>query len=215
VFGFQASQARGAADSARETAVAAQATAVAAKRQTEAQLNVTEAQRLAFAASSLPANQGEISMLIAIEALHLDENAVTYQIMQDRLLAFPYATTRLSGHTGPVYRAVFSPDGTRILTASDDKTARLWDTSDTLLATLHGHTGSVVSAVFSPDGRRILTASADRTARQYAVRSNDMLAIAECRVGRGLTAEEIQQFNVPTPLRFDYATRQCPAVIGK
>ncbi len=33
----------------------------------------------------------------------------------------------LSGHGDRVYRAVFSPDGTRIVTASFDKTARIWD----------------------------------------------------------------------------------------
>ena len=33
------------------------------------------------------------------------------------------------GHTYGVNSAVFSPDGTKILTASDDNTARLWESS--------------------------------------------------------------------------------------
>ena len=33
----------------------------------------------------------------------------------------------LSGHAGFVTSAAYSPDGTRIVTASDDKTARIWD----------------------------------------------------------------------------------------
>ena len=69
---------------------------------------------------------------------------------------------------------------------------------------------SIISAVFSPDGRRVLTASADGTARQYLVRAEDLLAIAACRVGRGLTDEEIKRFQVPTPLLFDLDKRQCP-----
>ena len=32
----------------------------------------------------------------------------------------------LEGHSEPVWSAVFSPDGARILTASDDTTARIW-----------------------------------------------------------------------------------------
>jgi hypothetical protein len=62
---------------------------------------------------------------------------------------------------------VFAPDGGRILTASDDHTARLWDRDDRLITTLQGHTEEVASAEFAQDGDRILTASADRTARLW------------------------------------------------
>ena len=44
------------------------------------------------------------------------------------------------------------PDGARVLTASDDHTARLWDAaSGQELQVLHGHEDSVLSVVFSPD----------------------------------------------------------------
>ena len=65
--------------------------------------------------------------------------------------------------------AAFSPDGKRIVTASEDKTARLWDaeTGKPIGEPLTGHTDGVSSAAFSPDGKRIVTASADKTARLW------------------------------------------------
>ncbi|MGH3937744.1 MAG: NACHT and WD40 repeat domain-containing protein, partial [Pseudonocardiaceae bacterium] len=72
----------------------------------------------------------------------------------------------LSGHTGSVWGGGFSPDGTRILTTSDDGTGRVWDAgSGEVLLTLSGHTGSVWGGGFSPDGTRILTTCADGTGR--------------------------------------------------
>jgi serine/threonine protein kinase len=66
----------------------------------------------------------------------------------------------LKGHTGRVRSASFSPDGTRIVTASEDQTARLWDVkTGTATLTLKGHASGVQSASFSPDGTRIVTAS--------------------------------------------------------
>jgi len=84
----------------------------------------------------------------------------------------------LSDHDGPVIGAAFSPDGTRIVTASGDQTARVWDVATaTQLAVLSGHTNGVYTASFSPDGQRIVTASRDRTARIWDATTGKALAV--------------------------------------
>jgi WD40 repeat protein len=72
----------------------------------------------------------------------------------------------LRGHESQLWSAAFSPDGSRIVTTSEDKTARIWDsTTAKQIAILRGHDASVYSAAFSADGSRIVTASEDKTAR--------------------------------------------------
>jgi tetratricopeptide (TPR) repeat protein len=75
----------------------------------------------------------------------------------------------LKGHEGAVNSAAFSPDGRRIVTASADRSARLWDaeTGKPMGEPLKGHEDAVLSAAFSPDGQRIVTASDDRSARLW------------------------------------------------
>ena len=82
----------------------------------------------------------------------------------------------LKGHGDAVKSAAFSPDGARIVTASSDGTARVWDAaSGEMLRELKGHGDAVKSAAFSPDGARIVTASEDRTARVWDAASGEML----------------------------------------
>jgi WD40 repeat protein len=71
-------------------------------------------------------------------------------------------------HNDAVDDASFSPDGTKIVTASDDGTARIWDvvTGKAIGKPLR-HEGRVNSASFSPDGSKIVTASEDHTARVW------------------------------------------------
>jgi dipeptidyl aminopeptidase/acylaminoacyl peptidase len=76
------------------------------------------------------------------------------------------------GHTEHVNSAVFSPDGKYVLTASWDKTARIYEvTSGKELLVLSMHKDHVNSAVFSPDGKYVLTASSDGKARIFYVKS--------------------------------------------
>jgi WD40 repeat protein len=74
----------------------------------------------------------------------------------------------LQGHTKEVTAALWSPDGSKVVTASADGTARVWDanTGQTLV-TLQGHKAKVLSVSWSPDGSRIVTTSEDRTARLW------------------------------------------------
>jgi len=63
-------------------------------------------------------------------------------------------------HAGPVRTVAFSPDGTRVVTGSLDKTARLWDVSTGApLGKSMPHERGVGSVAFSPDGTRLITTS--------------------------------------------------------
>src|SRR5262249_43232147 len=66
------------------------------------------------------------------------------------------------GHTDGVNSMVFSPDGTRLATASADKTVRLWDTHLGKQAlVLQGHQDSVLAVRFSADGQRLTSLGRD------------------------------------------------------
>jgi WD40 repeat protein len=67
--------------------------------------------------------------------------------------------------------AAFSPSGSRIVTATTDAAARIWDvTTARVIEVLLGHENPVRSAAFSPDESRVVTASGDKTARIWDAR---------------------------------------------
>jgi WD40 repeat protein len=77
----------------------------------------------------------------------------------------------LRGHRGRIADLAFSPDAALLATASDDRTIRLWRTSDwSERATLSGHGRAVADLAFSPDGRRLYSASYDGTLRRWDLR---------------------------------------------
>ena len=113
---------------------------------------------LAYLARSLslnPTNNAASTRLITLLAYH------SWMLPT---LTLPHADEPLS--------AQFSPDGTRVVTASSDQIVRVWDARNgkLLLGSLR-HLGAVHSAQFSSDGQRIVTASADQTAMVWDAQS--------------------------------------------
>jgi integrase len=86
--------------------------------------------------------------------------------------------SRLQGHSARIVSAAFSSNSKRVVTASDDTTARIWDAeSSKEIAVLEGHIDTVNAAGFSSDGKRVVTASDDTTARIWDGESGKEIAV--------------------------------------
>src|SRR5215471_11458017 len=115
------------------------------------------------------------AMLLALEALP-DAHGGTerpFAPQAEEALFGAYQALRESvvmDHKSPLVDASFAPDGRRVVTASEDYTAAVWDAANgNRLAVLEGHSGRLLAAAFSPDGRHVVTASADRSARLWNI----------------------------------------------
>jgi len=130
---------------------------------------IARARELAAAAISNIDIDPERSILLSLEAIESSRTAFEISQVVDALRRSVDASrTRftLRGHRGRVRTAAFNPAGTRIATAGDDKSVRIWDAaSGELLTTLSGHTNAVVCVVYSRDGNRLASASWNGTAK--------------------------------------------------
>ncbi|MGR9105954.1 MAG: NACHT and WD repeat domain-containing protein [Gammaproteobacteria bacterium] len=119
---------------------------------------------------SQSASQYPLSTLLAIEAVRRNSQPgfILNQFLRDSLgmLAEPLKTLP---HGAEVYRVVYSPDAKWIATASDDRTARLWDAATGRQLQRLDHEDDVRFVTFSPDGTRLATASSDTSARVWDV----------------------------------------------
>ena len=82
--------------------------------------------------------------------------------------AYGFPKRRLKGHSHIVSDCVISSDGAYALSASWDKTLRLWElaTGNTTRRFV-GHTNDVLSVSFSADNRQIVSGSRDRSIKLW------------------------------------------------
>src|SRR5512145_3271743 len=77
-------------------------------------------------------------------------------------------THRMGTHLNQYHGVAISPDGSKMLTANRDRTARLWDiATGQCLLVFEGHTDELRRAAFLHDGTRALTTADDKTLRVW------------------------------------------------
>ena len=97
----------------------------------------------------------------------------------------------LMGHSNWVYAVAVTPDGRRAVSASGDRTLRVWDLgSGKELRVLAGHSNGVTAVAVTPDGKQAISASDDQTLRVWDLETGKVLAgftadapLLSCAVG--------------------------------
>jgi len=96
-----------------------------------------------------------------------DKTIIVWQLTREDA-NYGYPKRELRGHNGFVSDVVISSDGQFALSASWDKTLRLWDlNTGSTTRRFVGHTADVLSVSFSADNRQIVSGSRDRTIKLW------------------------------------------------
>jgi WD40 repeat protein/DNA-binding SARP family transcriptional activator len=129
---------------------------------------------------------GQVVLALAAATATPQVEAIAYSPDGTRLavagIVFDAATGQelfsLRGHTHGILRLAFNADGTRLITASYDGTAKVWDlTPDHELFARPAHGGMVYDVAYSPDGKMLATAGMDGTATIWAAESGEILQV--------------------------------------
>lgn len=82
----------------------------------------------------------------------------------------------MEGHSGGINGLCIMPDGRKAVSASNDKTIKVWDIeAGEELRTLTGHSESVNRVCITPDGRMMVSATQDKTLKVWDMETGEEL----------------------------------------
>jgi WD40 repeat protein len=149
--------------------------ATAESERASAQARVAQSRELASAATTRLDLDAELAVRLALEAAKVSPTVQAESALRQALFRWrgrgaapslaregaprSLPVRELKGHTDDVMSVAFSPDGSRLLSVSCDRTARLWNVANgTEQLVLRDHRASLSVGVFSRDGHAIVTA---------------------------------------------------------
>ncbi len=125
---------------------------------------------LASGDDKLAAGDSFGALPLFVEALALEKDPQQQKQHRTRIasiLEYSPRITRTFSHDSAVNEVALNADGTRLLTAGADGTARIWRMDGTGTPLIIQHAGAVTRALWVDGGTRIATACADGSARLF------------------------------------------------
>src|ERR1700752_964055 len=151
--------------------------ALEAQAEAERQARIALGRQLAAQSENqLIKGNDDLALLLSIESGRAAETSESFIALHKSIARFATSEIALQGHKDSIHLAAWTADESRILTASDDGTARVWNahTGEEQIV-LRGHVGSVNQAIWNTDEGRILTAGHDGTVRMWDAQTGEQL----------------------------------------
>mmetsp|Transcript_6668 Transcript_6668/g.11799 ORF Transcript_6668/g.11799 Transcript_6668/m.11799 type:complete len:854 (+) Transcript_6668:3905-6466(+) len=103
----------------------------------------------------------------------------------------------LHGHNGVIFNVSFGYDNTRLLSASDDRTVRVWDlVSRNCTGVLKGHTARVWASSFIESHDLIVSIAEDATVRIW--KGEECISIMEGHSGKNIWSLAVNSYKIVT-----------------
>ena len=145
-----------------------------------------------FASLMVPSLNYELSLHFSRDGEHLIARTPDHRVWIWSLEDNPPDgdwNPRIVGQHSEDIRSVFLLDDDRVLTASDDGTAAVWDAKGDLEWIFNGHDGAVTSAISDAEGRRVVTTSADESVKLWDLEAQQRLTVLSGLKGYAIQAE--------------------------
>ena len=121
--------------------------------------------------SLLNGAQVDLSLLLSLEALEIQDTLEARNSLLTALQTHPYLAAFLHGNIGGVRAVAYSPDGRALATAGQGNAILLWDTDTRaqIGTIVTSHTAPIDSLAYSPDGTLLVSGAEDGVIQRWDI----------------------------------------------